>query len=292
MFFKRLIGGIIVKNGIAVQSHLFSHYLPVGAPEIVAEHFCRWGVDEIVLLDIDASREGRTIDPEVVAAVADKINVPLTVGGGIRTVDQALKMLHIGADKISFNTALLETPEIIRDMSWQSGAQSVIASIDCSVTEDGSYRVFSKTAPGAQTRSVIDIAKQAKDLGAGEILLNATHRDGQRTGYDVDLIAAVRDAVDLPMIAMGGAGSPEHFTEMLRIPGVATAAANVLNHFEHSITLIKKAIAADLEAIRHSKTIIYEGFELEPSARPKKLPFTDLRRRLMTPIDDLNTTSP
>lgn len=291
MFFKRLIGAIIVKNGIAVQSHLFSRFLPVGAPEIVAENFCRWGVDEILLLDIDASREGRTIDPQIVASVADKINVPLSVGGGICTIDQALKMLHIGADKISFNTALLKCPEIIREMSWQSGAQSVIASIDCHRTDEGVYRAFSKMVPDAHNRSVTDIAKRAQDLGAGEILLNATHRDGQKTGFDLELLATVREAVELPIIAMGGAGTPAHFVEAYKIPGIATAAANVLNHFEHSITLIKKAIGADIEAIRHSKTIPYQGFDLELSARPKKLPFTDLRRRLMTPIIDLNTTS-
>lgn len=292
MLYKRLIGAIIVKNGIAVQSHSFTRYLPVGAPDIVAENFCRWGVDEIILLDIDASNEGRTIDAQIVASVADKINVPLTVGGGIRTVDHALKMLRIGADKISFNTAFLETPDIIRDMSWHSGTQSVIASIDCRVGDDGSYLAFSNLSANARNLSVIDLAKQAQDLGAGEILLNATHLDGHRTGYDLDMIAAVRDVVDLPIIAMGGAGKPEHFTEVLKIPGIATAAANIFNHFEHSIALIKKAISTDIEAVRQSNKISYQGFDLDSTARPNKLPFTELKRRLMTPIEDSNTTTP
>ncbi len=236
---RRIIGTLILRDGIVVQSIGFERYLPVGRPEIAARFLDTWGIDEIVLLDITARREGRTIDPETVSRVARAIHSPLTIGGGLSTLDDVHDVMRAGADKIAVNGLLLEKPDMLTTIAHRFGVQCIVASIDVLRTDDGLH----VAADGA--RQILDddpvtLARRAAEAGAGEILLNAVHRDGMRTGYDLELVDMVAGAVHVPVIALGGAGHPDHIREVLADTGAAAAAAgNFLHYTEHSVAAIK-----------------------------------------------------
>ena len=237
MIAKRLIGCIMVRNRIAVQSFRFEDYLPIGKPEVVAEFLNRWGVDEIILLDIDATPSCRQPDVEIVQSVAAKIFTPLTVGGGISSLEDIQSLLHAGADKVSVNTGLIKDPQLIHAAAVKFGSQCIIASIDACPSD---HTKLIRTARGSDTLSVQDAARLAEEMGAGEILLNSVFNDGGQAGYDLELIAAVGGITSIPIIALGGAGHPKHIVEVMQLESVSAAAiGNILHHTEHSVTAFK-----------------------------------------------------
>lgn len=242
---KRIIACLVVRQGITVQSIGFEHYLPVGRPEIAARFLNDWGVDEIILLDITATAEGRPVDPVMASRVASACQVPLAIGGGIRSVSDMRAMLQAGADKVCVNSAAIENLPLLTEAAGMFGDQCVIASIDVRRKPGGGYEVWGR---GGRVPTGIDPVAHAVRLaeaGAGEILLNAIDRDGSRQGYDFDLIDAVGSAVGVPVIVLGGAGRPEHLYEALMREHVsAAAAANFWHYTEHAVAVAKANLRA------------------------------------------------
>ncbi len=239
MLKRRIIAVVLVHRGHAVQSIGFRRYLPVSDPAISVEFFNAWGADEIVLLDIRASREGRRIPGELVTAAANRCFAPLTVGGGLWSVEDIRATLEAGADKIVLNTAVLADPALIPAAADRFGSQCLVASVDVR-RDGGGYTVFADSGRVDTGRPVVDHARGLEDAGVGEILLNAIDRDGRKDGFELDLYRMAVEAVSIPVIALGGAGEPAHFVELFDAADVsAAAAANFFNFTEHSITIAK-----------------------------------------------------
>jgi len=197
-------------------------------------------VDEMVFLDITATRQNRRPDFEMVDEIADECFMPLTVGGGIRTIDDVRQLLMVGADKISLNTAALESPELIRDVARRFGSQCVVISIDFRKHPDGRYEVFTESGTRASGLDPVEWARKAEEYEAGEILLTSADRDGTMTGYDIELTKRVADAVSIPVIASGGCGEYEHMAQVLSEGGASAVAAGAIYHFTERTPLEAK----------------------------------------------------
>jgi cyclase len=238
---QRIIACLILREEWVVQSIGFARYLPVGRPEVAVRFLDEWGVDEIVLLDISAGREGRSIRPETIARVSRMAHVPLAVGGGIRSVDDVRRLIAAGADKVVVNTLLHDDPEAVREIAAHFGDQCVIASIDARRKGGGGWEVVTESGRRGTGLAPEDLARRAiEEMDAGEILINSIDKDGRRGGYDLALVERVAAAVHAPVIALGGAGTPAHIRAVLSLPGVAAAAvANMLHYTEHSVAAVK-----------------------------------------------------
>ena len=258
MLKKRIVAILVVKNGIVVQSRGFNSYMPVGKPAIAMEFLSDWGVDEIILLDISAAKEGRAPDHLMVRNGSVDCHVPLTVGGGITSTDHILELMHSGADKVSFNQAALHRPALLTEAAKLFGNQCVIASIDAVRVAD-KYFVYDYLQRKALQINVDEFARQLQDRGAGEILINSVDRDGSKSGFDLGLINSVCTAVTVPVICCGGAGNPRHFLDVLEnTQASAVAAANFFHFTEHSVTT-SKALTASSVPIRHETHARYEN---------------------------------
>lgn len=261
---KRVIACLVVRHGLVVQSRRFADYLPVGRPEIAARFLSDWGADEIVLLDIAASAEGRLVDPELVRRVARGCHVPLAVGGGIRSVDNMRTLLQAGADKVVVNTLALQDPAVIGEAAAVFGDQCVIASLDARRTGTGHYRVYGRSGTLETRWDPAEFAHRMAGAGAGEILVNSIDRDGTQLGYDLELIDRVAPALTIPVIALGGAGGPAHLQEALRRDHVsAAAAANYFHYSEHSLAVAKAWLRAHGVSVRYESLSDYSrsGFD-------------------------------
>ncbi|MCW8914493.1 MAG: HisA/HisF-related TIM barrel protein [Magnetovibrio sp.] len=265
---KRIIATILVRNGIAVQSYGFSRYLPIGCPVITAEYLDRWGADEIVLLDIGASRNEQSIDPALVQKVARAARIPLAVGGGIKNMEQIAELMANGADKIVLNTVFLENPQFISEAAHIYGRQCIIVSIDAVKDKTaGIWASYSNARPDLAGEDVFALTARAEEMGAGEILLASVDQDGTCAGYDLDLVHKAHEQLDVPLISLGGAGAPNDFAEVLKGPCAAAAAGNYFQHFEHSIALVKHALH-DLDyAVRKHRVLHYDAIEQTNNGR-------------------------
>jgi cyclase len=233
MLSKRIIPCLDVTAGRVVKGVRFQELRDAGDPVECAAAYDAQGADELVFLDITASSDGRKIMHDVVAATAERCFMPLTVGGGLRTLDDIEAMLRSGADKVSLNTSALARSQLIREASDRFGAQCIVVAIDAKREAGPSpfWRVHSHGGRTPTGQEAVAWAREAALLGAGEILLTSMDRDGTQGGYDLELTRAVSDAVPVPVIASGGAGRVEHFAEVLG-PGAASAAlAASLFHF-------------------------------------------------------------
>ena len=287
MLKQRLIASITVRRGIAVQSIGFRRFLPIGRPEIVAENLNRWGVDEIVLLDISAPREGRGPDRALIEAVAAKAYVPVTVGGGIRTVVDVRNVVQWGADKVAINTAAIADPRLVDRAAERFGRQCVVCSIDAVADTDGAHQVVTEAGSRATGRDPVEIARIMEEHGAGEILLNAVHRDGAKCGYDRRLIERVTAAVTIPVIVLGGVGHPRHFLEGARIAGVsAVAAGNFFYFTEHSVLTAKAYLADAGIGLRHDSYADYRGRAFDEQGRIAKRDDRELENLVFTHYPD------
>jgi cyclase len=211
---KRIIACLDVKNGRVVKGVNFLNLKDKGDPAELAAKYEEEGADEIVFLDISATIEGRRTLLDVVRNTASVLSIPLTVGGGIRSLEDVSRILSSGADKVSINTAAVENKQIITQASEEFGAQAVVVAIDAKI-EGNSWIVYTKSGTFRTGLEAISWAKEVESLGAGEILLTSIDKDGTRSGYDIKLTIAVAEAVNIPVIASGGAGKPEHFFEVL-----------------------------------------------------------------------------
>jgi cyclase len=231
---KRIIPCLDVKDGRVVKGVRFLDLRDAGDPVAAAQAYDRQGADELVFLDITASSEGRAIMLDVVRRTAEGIYMPLTVGGGIRGIDDVRTLLRAGADKVSVNTAALERPELIREAAERFGSQCIVVAIDAKregAGANGLWRVYSHGGRRPVNGDAVAWAQEAEGLGAGEILLTSMDRDGTRDGYDLALTRGVAEAVSIPVIASGGVGHLEHLREGL-VEGKADAAlAASIFHF-------------------------------------------------------------
>src|SRR5579872_5355842 len=215
MLAKRIIPCLDVTAGRVVKGVNFVNLRDAGDPVELAARYNQQGADELVFLDITASSDYRDTMVDVVARTAREVFIPLTVGGGIRSVDDARAILHAGADKISVNTAAVRRPDMILELSNEFGAQAVVLAIDARRTSAGSWNVFTRGGRDDEGIDALEWAQRGESLGAGEILLTSMDTDGVQHGFDCPLTSAVSRATHIPVIASGGAGKPEHFVRVL-----------------------------------------------------------------------------
>lgn len=271
MLKKRLVALLVVKNGIVVQSIGFRKYLPVGSPLIAVEFLNNWGIDEIIMLDISATPEGREPDFDLVKKVSKKCFVPLTVGGGVRNLDDMRKLIHFGADKISINHIALKKPEIISEASYVFGSQSIVVSIDVRAVGRHNYEVFYESMAESTHKNPVDWSREVERLGAGEILLTSIDRDGSKSGYDIELIKMVSKSVEIPVIACGGVGHPDHMLEGIVSGSASAVAAGNFFHFtEHSAITAKAYIQRHHSETRLDSYAQYKGFNFSEAGRLAK----------------------
>jgi imidazole glycerol-phosphate synthase subunit HisF len=244
MLTKRIIPCLDVKEGRVVKGIQFTNLVDAGDPVELARFYDKEGADELVFLDISASHEGRDTMVEVVERVAAELAIPFTVGGGINKLEDMKRVLRAGADKVSVNTAALLRPELITEGSAYFGAQCIVVAIDAKYDEElGSWRVYTHGGRKPTQWEVTEWAQEAVKRGAGEILLTSMDKDGEKSGFNLDLTKAVSDAVTVPVIASGGAGNADHFYEAFT-EGKADAglAASIFHYKETSIGELKSEL--------------------------------------------------
>ena len=231
MYAKRIIPCLDVNNGRVVKGTNFVNLRDAGDPVEAAKAYDAQGADELVFLDITASAQARNIILDMVAQVADSIFIPFTVGGGIRTVDDFNALLRAGADKVSVNSAAIRNPSLIQEAAEKFGSQCVVCAIDAKRRPEGGWTVYLNGGRVDTGLDAFEWAKQAVDLGAGEILLTSMDCDGVKNGYDLELTRAVSDSVNVPVIASGGAGAMEHFYDAFTAGHADAVLAASLFHF-------------------------------------------------------------
>lgn len=240
MLTKRIIPCLDVKEGRVVKGVSFVSLRDAGDPVELARFYDKQGADELVFLDISASHEGKETMVEVVKIVATELSIPFTVGGGIRSLDDMKRMLRAGADKVSLNTAALDRPELIKEGADFFGSQCIVVAIDAKKNGD-SWDVYTHGGRNKTEWNAIEWAKKSVELGAGELLLTSMDKDGSKDGFDLALTQAVREAVEVPVIASGGAGNKEHFSEVFKtVDADAALAASIFHYKETSVAEVKE----------------------------------------------------
>ena len=242
MHTKRIIPCLDVKEGRVVKGVNFVNFRDAGDPSEIAAAYDKAGADEIVFLDITASSDSRATQLEWVRKVAERVFIPFTVGGGIRTVEEFKAILREGADKISVNSAAIMNPRLVSDAADKFGSQCVVVAIDAKKREDGSgWNIYKNGGRIDMGMDAVEWAVQAERLGAGEILLTSMDADGTKAGYDITLTKSIAEAVHIPVIASGGAGKAEHFYEAIKDAGAeAVLAASLFHYKELEIREVKE----------------------------------------------------
>lgn len=245
MLTKRIIPCLDVTDGRVVKGTNFVNLRDAGDPVDCAVEYNRQGADELVFLDITASSDERKTMVDVVRETAERCFMPVTVGGGIRTVEDMRKMLMAGADKVGVNTAAVNNPDVISAGSKAFGAQCIVVAMDAKRRADGSgWEVFTHGGRTPTGKDAIEWAKEVHDRGAGEILLTSMDADGTKAGYDIELTAAISEAVSIPVIASGGAGNIDHMVEVLdKGKADAVLAASIFHFGEYTVSDVKKHLA-------------------------------------------------
>jgi imidazole glycerol-phosphate synthase subunit HisF len=244
MLSKRLIACLDVRDGSVVKGVRFEGLRNAGDPAALARRYNEEGIDELVILDVTATIESRRALADTIRAVSRELFIPLAVGGGIRSLDDADAAIEAGADKVSVNSAALADPSLITRLAGRYGSQAIVVAIDAK-RHHGRFAVYARSGSTAADREAVEWARQAEACGAGEILLTSMDRDGTRQGFDCELTAAVATAVSIPVIASGGAGTFEHFRDVFT-GGRADAAlaASVFHYSEHAVSELKQYLAA------------------------------------------------
>jgi len=231
-FAKRIIPCLDVNNGRVVKGVNFVGLRDAGDPVEVARRYNAEGADELTFLDIGASHEGRDTIVDVVKKVASEIFIPLTVGGGIRKLDDIYNLLNVGCDKVSINSSAVVNPNFIDEASKRFGSQCIVVAIDVKKVADGSYHVFVKGGREDTGLDAVQWAKEVYNRGAGEILLTSMDTDGAKTGFELDITKQISSSIDIPVIASGGAGTMEHIKDAFTIGGAEAALAASIFHFK------------------------------------------------------------
>jgi imidazoleglycerol phosphate synthase cyclase subunit len=245
MLTARVIPCLDVRDGRVVKGVRFQGLRDAGSPAELAAAYEAQGADELVMLDVSASPAGRRTAVETVRALREQLSIPLTVGGGVRTADDAARLLEAGADKVSVNTAAVRNPALLTEMATRFGRQCTVLAIDAARSAElGSFEVVILSGAERTGRAACAWAREAVDRGAGEILLTSWDRDGTRQGYDLELIAAMAAAVSVPLIASGGADRPRHLVEALRAGADAVLAASIFHDGDLTVAEVKRQLAA------------------------------------------------
>ena len=247
MLTKRIIPCLDVDRGRVVKGVKFFDHVDAGDPIDQARRYQDDGADELVFYDITASHEGRNIMADLVQKVMENVFMPLTVGGGIRTLDDATRLIQAGAEKVSVNSAAVKNPKLIAEIAHKFGRCATVLGLDANRVKIDGVEKWHVFINGGRVDTGIDVmkwVKQAMDLGAGEIVLNVMNSDGTKAGYDIEMTRAVSEAVNIPVVASGGAGSPDHMLKVLTEGKADAALAASIFHFrEHSVPQVKKFLA-------------------------------------------------
>lgn len=241
---KRIIPLLDIKGGRVVKGVKFEDVRDVGDPLQMAEAYCKAGADELILLDIAATTDNRPLMLEVIRRIAGQVMIPLTVGGGVRTLEDFEMILDSGADRVAVNTAAIHQPDLLRQASRRFGGKAVVAAIDGKRDAAGIYQVVMRGGRQEAGMTVAQWARRVEELGVGEILMTSADRDGTQNGYDLPMLEQVARTVSIPVMASGGCGRLEHFIELFRDTGVSGAVAASLFHYNDlTVTQVKDYLA-------------------------------------------------
>lgn len=252
MITKRVIPCLDIKDGRTVKGVNFGGLRDAGDPVELAQRYSDEGADELVFLDITATKEKRKTLVDLVKKIALEINIPFTVGGGISSIEQIAELLHAGADKVSLNSAIVRNPELINEAAQQFGSQCIVAAVDAKRIND-QWTVFISGGSKNTGKDALEWIREVEQRGAGEILLTSMDRDGTKEGFDLDLLAKVNEFITIPVIASGGAGSEQHCVDAIKIGGAdAVLAASIFHFREITIKELKKELKAADIAVRET----------------------------------------
>ena len=245
MLKKRIIPCLDIKNGRTVKGVNFKAIRDAGDPVELAKQYVRDGADELVFLDITATIEKRKTLIDLVKVLANEINIPFTVGGGVSSKEDVSALLEAGADKISINSSAIKKPELVKDLSSQFGSQCIVVAIDTKLEND-KWKVFINGGNKVTSWETLDWAKKVEKLGAGEILLTSMNNDGTKSGFDLDVLKVVSEEVNIPIIASGGAGQMHHFSELFQnTKSSAALAASIFHYQEINIPSLKQYLKTE-----------------------------------------------
>jgi imidazole glycerol-phosphate synthase subunit HisF len=244
MLTRRIIPCLDVNHGRVVKGVKFQGLRDAGDPAELSATYEAQGADEIVVLDVSATNEARANQIETIHQIRTRLSIPLTVGGGVRVADDAARLLDAGADKVSVNTAAVLTPDLLTHMARRFGAQCTVVAIDAAQTSPGFWEVVIKSGKERTGINALDWAARAVELGAGEILLTSFDRDGTRSGYDLELLAATHKRVRVPIIASGGAATPQHMADALAHGADAVLAASIFHDGDMTVEQVKRALVS------------------------------------------------
>ncbi len=251
MLKKRIIPCLDIKDGRTVKGVNFIGLRDAGDPVELAKRYVSEGADELVFLDITATVENRKTLTELVSRIAKEINIPFTVGGGIKSVEDAHSIINAGADKVSINSSAVERPELITEIARQFGSQCVVLAVDTKLEENGEWIVYTHGGRTSTQLNTVEWAKRGEQLGAGELLLTSMNNDGMKAGFALDITDKVSNAVNIPVIASGGAGSMDHFAAVFKQTKASAALGASVFHFgEITIPALKEYLKEQNIAIR------------------------------------------
>ncbi len=244
MLAKRIIPCLDVTSGRVVKGVSFVELRDAGDPVEIARRYDEQGADELTFLDITASSDDRNIIFHIIEKVAEQVFIPLTVGGGVRAVQDVRNLLNAGADKVSINTSAVTNPQLVADAAGRYGSQCIVVAIDAKQVGPGKWEVFTHGGRKATGLDAVEWAKKMQTLGAGEILLTSMDQDGQKKGFDLGLTRAVTDALEIPVIASGGVGNLQHLADGVKIGGAdAVLAASIFHFGEYTVQQAKSYMA-------------------------------------------------
>jgi cyclase len=248
---KRIIPCLDVTAGRVVKGVNFLELRDAGDPVEIAKRYDDQGADEITFLDITATSDGRDLILDIIEAVASQVFIPLTVGGGVRAVDDVRRLLNAGADKVGINSSAISNPQLVFDASQKYGSQCIVVAIDAKKASDGRWEVFTHGGRKATGLDAIEWAKKMESMGAGEILLTSMDRDGTKVGFDLDLTRSVSDAISIPVIASGGVGGLQDLADGVKIGRAdAVLAASIFHYGQHTVQEAKRFMADQGIAMR------------------------------------------
>ncbi len=242
MLTSRIIPCLDCRDGRVVKGIKFQGLRDAGCPVELSMSYEAQGADELVLLDVSATPEGRSHQHDTVRKVREALGIPLTCGGGVREADDAGRLLEAGADKVSVNTAAVTNPGLIGELAKRYGSQCTVVAIDAARRDGEGWELVVRSGKDRTGKDVIEWAREIVDRGAGEILLTSWDRDGTRSGYELDLLSAVSEAVTVPVIASGGAATPQHLVEALQAGGDAVLAASIFHDGEYTVQTLKEEL--------------------------------------------------
>jgi imidazole glycerol-phosphate synthase subunit HisF len=242
--YKRIIPCMDVDAGRVVKGTRFIDIRDAGDPVELAAHYDKTGADELIFLDITATSDKRATVVELARRAADQVFVPFTIGGGVREVADAQGVLDAGADKVAVNSAAVARPELLSEMAGVFGAQCVVLAIDAKRRDDSGFEVYVAGGRTPTGRDAVEWAREAVERGAGEIMLTSMDRDGTKDGYDLELVRAVSGAIEVPVIASGGAGEPAHLADALGAGADAALCASIFHYGEYTIPQVREALLA------------------------------------------------